>query len=175
MKRKKIPTPISIPFEMPDDLPWVHDNSELQPTEEEVARAGNKGVGAVVVHHVVTFLQLLLLITLLAWTYVAYKNAPALAAPNADQRNPLQPFVIDAQLQRLQQALDVYEALNGKYPVSLDLLVESGLLEVSDIDYPAGTAYRYQRFGEGYKLEAPRRAPPRDANEEDALIFDEQP
>ncbi|MEZ4460463.1 MAG: hypothetical protein R3E66_12215 [bacterium] len=174
MTRKKLPTPISIPYELPDDLPLVSDNSELRLADAEVASASHKGVGAVVVHHLVTFFQILLLLAVGAWTYVTYKNTPAFAAPEAGQRNALQPYVVESQIQRIDQALRVYESLNEKYPVSLDLLVEDGLLQASDVDYPSGTTYRYQRFGEGFKLEGPRIVAPVDAPEGDALIFDEQ-
>jgi hypothetical protein len=174
MSRKKMPTPISVPIEMPDDLPIIRDNSELMFSQEEVVKKSSKGVGAVVVHHVVTFLQILMVLALGAWSYVTYKNTELFVAPEPGQRNALEPYLVDAQIQRLDQALRVYEALNEKFPVTLDVLVEEGLLEPSDLDYPASSIYRYQRFGEGFKLEGPRTQTNTSVSQEDALIFDEQ-
>ena len=174
MSRRKLPTPISVPIEMPDDLPIIRDNSELLFPQDVVATKSSKGVGAVVVHHVVTFLQILMVLGLGAWSYVTYKNTALFEAPEPGQRNALEPYVVDAQVQRIEQALRVYEALNEKFPVTLDVLVEDGLLEPSDLDYPASSVYRYQRFGESFKLEGPRTQTNTSASQEDALIFDEQ-
>jgi hypothetical protein len=174
MSRKRIPSPIDIPFELPDDLPVMHDNQELVLEVPEATKASSKGVGAVVVHHVVTFLQVVMVLGLGAWSYVTYKNTDAFVAPRAGERNALEPYVVESQLQRIEAALRVYEALNEKYPVTLDVLVDEGLLLPSDVAYPSRVAYRYQRFGEGFKLEAPRlnSAP---ASADDAIIFDESP
>lgn len=155
MARKRIPSPIDIPFEMPDDLPIVQDNQELMFTEEEVKTAGKNGVGAVVVHHVVTFLQVVLSLGLLAWSYVTFKSASFLDKTAAATSHELEAYVVESQMQRIDQALRVYEALNEKYPVTLEILVEEGYLVASDLRYPRGASYSYQRFGEGFKLEAP--------------------
>lgn len=155
MARKRIPSPIDIPFEMPDDLPIVQDNQELMLDEQEVKSAGKNGVGAVVVHHVVTFLQVVLILGLLAWSYVTFKSASFLDKSASQTSHELESYVIEGQMQRIDQALRVYEALNEKFPVTLELLVEEGYLAPSDLRYPRGASYSYQRFGEGFKLEAP--------------------
>ncbi len=176
-RRKDRRTPIPIPVDHDGDLPILHDNSELGLDDadvEEAKRKGSKGVGAVVVHHMVTVLQVVLVVLLGAWAYVTYSKTDFFAAPNPDERSAIEPYAVEGQVLRIEYALSVYYSLNEKYPVVLTSLVDDGLLQESDITYPGGMdRYRYQRFGDGFKLIVAREEAPQPAADDDALIFEE--
>jgi hypothetical protein len=56
-----------------------------------------------------------------------------------------QRFISQQQLRRISAAIDVYRLENGEAPVSLEALVESGLLARDDLRYPWTDNYFYRR------------------------------
>lgn len=167
-KKKRRPSSIPVP-EYDDEMEVIHDNAELM---KEVN--GAKGVGAVVVHHLVTGLQLVMILILGAWGYLTYRDAAFFAQPNPDDRSSLTGFAVEGQVVRLEYALSVYYALNEKYPPSMTTLVDDGILIHSDLTYPDGKdRYKYQRFGDGYKLIVDRLEETEAETDVDTIIFEE--
>lgn len=178
MTRKRLPSPIEIDTS-DTELDFVRDNRDLEFTEEELAQAakkGSKGVGAVVVHHTVTLLQITMVVVLATWAYVTFSESSFLTSTDPEARSALEPYVVNAQIQRIQEALEVHHSLEESYPPTLDTLVERGILQADDLTYPVGQEiYNYQRFGDGYKLFAPAEyTATDDAESEDSLIFEEE-
>ncbi len=178
MTRKRLPSPIPID-RSESELDLVRENREMELTEDELADAqkrGSNGVGAVVVHHTVTFLQVLMVVVLATWAYVTFSESSFLTSADPNERSALEPYVVNAQLQRVEEALEVYRALEETYPPTLQTLVDRGILQPDDITYPVGAEiYNYQRFGDGFKLFAPPRYTATDEREsEESLIFDEE-
>ncbi len=59
------------------------------------------------------------------------------------------------QMQRLRNALAVYQALFGSYPKKLSELVQMGLIEPRDLSYPWQQPYHYVASADGYQLLRP--------------------
>jgi hypothetical protein len=67
----------------------------------------------------------------------------------------LQSQLAVAHLQKLDQALAVFEAANGTYPEHLDDLVDAKLVTARDLRYPFQQPYWYRREGNTYQLLRP--------------------
>ena len=67
----------------------------------------------------------------------------------------LQSQLAVAHLQRLEEALAVFEAQNGSYPERLDELVAARLVHARDLRFPFQQPYWYRRDGSGYQLLRP--------------------
>src|SRR5690554_6969035 len=93
------------------------------------------GMGAVVLHHSVTALMIMLIIALGVWSYLSFRSTDFFQAADRDSR--IGAYVEDAQKARIHFALDVFFRLDGRYPLTLDELVERNLLDPSDLHYPA--------------------------------------
>jgi hypothetical protein len=59
------------------------------------------------------------------------------------------------QTERLRNGLAVYRLCYGQQPAQLQDLVRAGLCRASDLRFPAGKAYSYQRTADGFRLESP--------------------
>ena len=111
-------------------------------------------MGAVVLHHTVTALMLVLIIALGVWAYLTFRKTSFFHAPDAEVGSRTESYALAAQNQRIRFALRVYFRLDGRYPAALDELVERGLLLPSDLFYPSGTgSFDYKRTASGYTLE----------------------
>lgn len=137
--------------------------TEISPTDTRRSR-----MGAVVLHHSVTALMIMLIIALAVWCYLSFRSTDFFQAPDRDSR--IGAYVEGAQKDRVHFALDVFFSLDGHYPLSLDELVERNLLAPSDLYYPAkttGTAetFTYERTHKKYTLElaSPLPSSPDDA------------
>jgi hypothetical protein len=122
------------------------------------------GMGAVVLHHSVTALMLMLIIALGVWSYLSFRTTSFFQAPAASESSRVEAFVEEAQKQRIRFALRVFHRLDGRYPLTLDELVERNLLLPSDLEYPSGASspgarFSYQREADGYTLQLARTLP----------------
>lgn len=126
-----------------------------QPTDDSPAEATEDGgLGAVVLHHTVTALLLVLVVALGVWAYLTFRKSNFFEPPDPDAVTEVQSFALEAQMNRIRFALGVYYRLDGRYPADLSDLVERGLLLSSDLYYPAGaSALSYRRTASGYVLE----------------------
>lgn len=146
---------------MPDQsggrLDVVQSNSELNPATADTREyQPGSGMGAVVIHHLVTAVLVALLLALGIWGYLAYKNADFLSA-QTKRPTPFETAAVTAQVDRLHFALGVYQAIYDKYPAQLEALVDEGLLSSSDLAYPPGSStILYQRIGETYQITVER-------------------
>jgi len=67
----------------------------------------------------------------------------------------LQKLLGRGQLARIDHALHIYRAERGRYPESLDALVEAGLLDKRHLRFPWQRGYHYRVEGDGYRLVRP--------------------
>lgn len=150
-KRHRDPIPMPGNDERPFEID--RDQGVLQPpTADTSAYQPGTGMGAVVVHHLVTAALLVLMLALGTWGYLTFKDVTASDLGRTRTR-PLEHEAIAAQAQRLHFALSVFHALRGTYPPSLEGLVDEGLLQTSDLEYPPGpSSIVYQRIGDTYQL-----------------------
>lgn len=116
------------------------------------AKSG-RGLGAVVLHHTVTALMLVLILALGVWAYLTFRKADFFEGPDQESVSRLDHYGTLAQGQRIRFALRVYYRLDGRYPANLQELVDRGLLLQSDLYYPSREeGYGYERTGSGYRL-----------------------
>lgn len=130
-------------------------NKHPQPKQSsEKPTRGRSGLGAVVLHHTVTALMIALILALGVWAYLTFRKTSFFEAPDANTSSRVEAYAREAQLDRIGFALEVHFRLDGRYPASLDDLVQRGLLLPSDLYYPSGEGvYAYQRTGGGYTLD----------------------
>lgn len=151
MKRDHSPIPMSNDS---SPLEVVHENHELFPADANVDEfESGGGAGAVVVHHAITVILVLMCLALATWAYLTFKNASFFVA-NGEQQRTLEPFVVEAQTDRIKVALDVFYRLNDKYPARLEELVTEGILDGTDPLYPPSetTSIVYRKSGATYEL-----------------------
>jgi hypothetical protein len=112
------------------------------------------GIAALIVHHSITVLILVLFLALGVWSYLTFQNADFFASVDRQAHvNELRPAVVEAQSQRLHFAIEVYQQLTGRTPGSLNELVEMGFLRESDLYYPGGpNIWVYERLPDGFRL-----------------------
>lgn len=60
-----------------------------------------------------------------------------------------------ARIEVIRRALEVYHARYGRYPESLQTLVQTGLVSARDLKFPWSQTYYYERDGSGYRLLRP--------------------
>lgn len=127
--------------------------SDEQSSEGHEADQGG-ALGAVVLHHTVTALMLVLILALSVWAYLTFRQASFFHAPDDRADSRVETYVLESQLQRVEFALAVYFRLEARYPSNLDQLVSRGLLLESDLFYPSGPdRLAYERTADGYSLE----------------------
>lgn len=155
MAKKRRITPIPVPSKVPPpkDIPLVRDTaSYFAPDPEPVQSPKSKGTGAVVVHHVVTFLQIVMVLGFGTWTYMTFRNTDFFTTSQLAERSPIEPYAVANQLQRIHLALRVHEALNDRLPSTLIPLVDDHILLPSDVAHPAGRTYEYTSLGDDFRL-----------------------
>ncbi len=99
-------------------------------------------------------------LTLALFAGVYYTRLPHLSRAGPDgkvRRLTLDAVLGDFQLIRIDRALEVYRFETGRYPASLEKLLEQRLLTQNDLEYPFKAKFIYERHGEGYLLLPPRR------------------
>ena len=120
------------------------------------------GLAALVIHHSITVLILVLFLALGVWGYLTFQSTDFFASVDRSEfEAELRPALVEAQHQRLEVALHVANHLNGRYPGRLAELVEMGLLLESDLYYPSGgLQWLYTRQGDSFTLELAMPEPP---------------
>lgn len=186
--------PIPVPDDSSDDLrPLARRSSG--PTSSRIEEEGkpltgaDKGrgrqkAGAVVIHHLVTAALILFVLVMAGYGWLAFRE---LSATDFDHRVEVTSFEsarIQAHRHRIEFALSVYFLLNERYPASLDLLVDDGLLLLDDLEYAGGPVeLEYERMSNAYELRirwlpGDQAAPSRDllpANVEDEMPLEDAP
>lgn len=126
---------------------------QKSPPQGEPAQQG-QALGAVVLHHTVTAVMLVLVLALSVWAYLTFRNAQFFHTPDDGADSRVESYLLEAQHQRVEFALSVYYRLEERYPSQLRQLVSRGLLLESDLYYPSGRdRLDYERTADGYSLE----------------------
>lgn len=121
-------------------------------TAETADYKPGSGMGAVVVHHLVTAMLVVLAVALGTWGYLSFSKVRD-GFLSEKRTRPFEHQALAAQSERLHFALAVFFALYGNYPPSLEGLVDEGLLQPSDLEYPPGpSSIVYERVGDSYRL-----------------------
>ncbi len=124
-----------------------------QPSEK-IPPPKKTSVATLLLHHSITVLILSLLLGLGVWSYLNFKNADFFATVDRQAlRAHIEPPLIEAQRQRITNAVEISTLLHNRPPARLDDLVDQGLLLPSDLYYPrANPLWHYERHPEGYTL-----------------------
>ena len=145
------------PIPMPNDsspLDVIHDNHELFPADANIEEfEEGSGAGAVVVHHAITAILVVMCLGLATWAYLTFKKA-SFFEPSTENQRTIEPFVVQAQVDRIRVAIDVYYKLFDKYPNALEELVVAGILDATDPLYPPSptSSIVYRKTGPSYEL-----------------------
>jgi hypothetical protein len=128
--------------------------SEQPPPGKNVPPPRKAGIATLLLHHSITVLILILLLGLGVWSYLNFQHADFFATVDRQAlRTHIEPPLIEAQQQRITNAIEVSTLLNNRPPPALDDLVDQGLLLPSDLYYPrANPLWHYERHPEGYAL-----------------------
>ncbi|MFU8804932.1 MAG: hypothetical protein ACNA8W_14055 [Bradymonadaceae bacterium] len=122
---------------------------------EQAKEANRDGaVTAMILHHTITLVILSLLIAMGFWSYVTFSTTDFFAdVDRMEYGSRMEPYLVEAQRQRITAALEVSYRIHDRYPTTLQGLVEAGLLLPSDLYYPAGrTQWEYRRQDQMYQL-----------------------
>ncbi len=159
MRRKKGRVQPRGPIEVPDDiLGDSGDDFSSQVLDTADYHQGSSGMGAVVVNHLVTAMLIAMGLALGVWGYLTFKNAEAGTLVRPGDR-PFEREAVEAQLQRIDFAVQTYHVLYGDFPKDANSLVEEGLLEPDDLRYPPGPVFvDYEKSGDVYELVVQRPA-----------------
>lgn len=135
---------------------------EARETNSRPTDTRRSGMGAVVLHHSVTALMIMLIFALAVWSYLSFRNTDFFEAPAKTSR--VATYVETAQKERIRFALEVIYRLDGRYPLKLEELVERNLLAPSDLYYPLKSTsprhqFSYERTQKSYTLDFARPAP----------------
>lgn len=129
--------------------PTAPDDGQPQTPDET-----RSALGAVVLHHTVTAVMLVLILAIGVWAYLTFRNTSFFQAPDEQADTRTETYLLEAQLQRVEFALGVYFRLQERYPSDLSQLVDRGLLRESDLYYPSGRdRLVYSRTAGGYELD----------------------
>ena len=137
---------------LPPPKKKIDQAKEVIERAKEISRDG--AVGAMILHHTITAVILCSLIAIGVWSYLTFSQTDFFASVDrAEHGAKLEPYLVEAQRQRIASALDVAYGLDNRYPVSLEGLVDAGLLLPADLYYPAGRdRWEYRRYDQRYVL-----------------------
>ncbi|HLL54736.1 MAG TPA: DUF4388 domain-containing protein [Myxococcaceae bacterium] len=86
----------------------------------------------------------------LVGSWIDFDSVSLSASPSASYADPAaQHQISQAQISRIEAALDVYRLEKGEVPDKLDALVDAGLLGREDLHYPWRDGYYYRRVASG--------------------------
>ncbi len=94
-------------------------------------------LGALILHHTVTALLLVGALALGIWGYLTYSKGGFTYAQAPTAQSATQRYLIASQERRLTLAAQTYRTIHQSPPLTLDVLVEDGLLDASDLTYPS--------------------------------------
>lgn len=153
----------------PPPLPDPDEISRPEPFEvrlkrAKIAAASQKGEEVdpdqggllpLILHHSITVLIMVLVLTLGVWGYLNFRDAEFFTAVDRHQLEAtLQPSLVEAQQQRLSAAVEVYALIHNRYPSHLRELVDQELLTADDLYYPAGrNVWSYELVGDSFELQ----------------------
>ena len=95
-----------------------------------------KGTGAMLLHHVVTFVLVAGVLALGVWGYLAYKNGKSFFSYEATGPSPIRAYQVKTQVERIELAGRTFYRIHDNHPTSLNELVQEGLLTPRDLQTP---------------------------------------
>jgi hypothetical protein len=114
---------------------------------------------ALVIHHVVTALLVVGALALAVWSYLTFKKRNFFYEASG-QISELEAQLELSQRERISLAIKAYYQLHNNWPLSLEQLVEEGLLESSDLRYPSPRVAYTLRVEDGRPILEARRDSP---------------
>lgn len=121
---------------------------EKQGTE----KSSGSSIGALIVHHSVTVILVVAMLVLGVWGYITFRKNDFFYTPE-ETGSSTQRYLVASQLQRIELAADAYQKIHESPPISLDSLVEEGLLTSKDLNYPSrDITYELQIDGSDIKI-----------------------
>jgi hypothetical protein len=91
---------------------------------------------ALVIHHVITLALVIGALSLSVWGYLTFRKRDFFYDAGG-QVSPLEQQLERSQRQRISLAIKTYYQIHNNWPLTLDQLVEQGLLEPADLRYPS--------------------------------------
>lgn len=104
-----------------------------QPTNETQEA---KGTGAMLLHHLITFVLVAGVLALGVWGYLAYKNGKSFFSYEATGPSPIRAYQVKTQVERIELAGQTFYRIHDNHPSSLNELVQEGLLTPKDLQTP---------------------------------------
>ena len=121
---------------------------EKQGTE----KSSGSSIGALIGHHSVTVILVVAMLVLGVWGYITFRKNDFFYTPE-ETGSSTQRYLVASQLQRIELAADAYQKIHESPPISLDSLVEEGLLTSKDLNYPSrDITYELQIDGSDIKI-----------------------
>ncbi len=126
-----------------------HDQKSKNPPLLQGGLAGSSRTMQIVLSLVV------LVVVLIASVFVLQSGvlqSDRLGTSSATIPDTMKVALAESQRRRITQSLEVARLQDGHYPPSLNRLIELGLLEVSDLEFPVGKPFLYQPSDGRYAL-----------------------
>lgn len=129
-------------------------NDPQQRGDQKRPKPPKSGLGTLLLHHSITALILILLLGLGVWSYLTFLNKDYFATVDHEAFSEhIEPPLIEAQRQRIINAIEVWSLEHSQPPSTLRDLVDQGLLVTADLYSPRGNrAWHYERLPENYQL-----------------------
>lgn len=94
-------------------------------------------LGALILHHTVTAMLIVGGLALGIWGYLTYTKDGFTYAKEPMAQSASQRYLIASQVHRLTLAAHTYQKLHQSPPLTLDILVEEGIIRPDDLSYPS--------------------------------------
>jgi hypothetical protein len=137
--------------------------SAQQPAPQPPSNAASSTtpLRALVIHHVITLMLVVGALALGVWSYLTFRKRDFFYDGARGQVSPLEQHLERSQRARISLAVNAYYQLHNNWPLSLEQLIEEGLLESSDLRYPSPQVTYTLRVEDGRPiLDARRETPP---------------
>lgn len=128
-------------------------STETPPEAKEQKKRSSGALGALILHHTITVALVIAVLGLSVWSYVTFRKQSFFYTPEQSVSST-QRYLIASQLHRLELAARAYKDIHDANPVSLEALVEEGLLTRTDLSYPSRqVSYSLRNKGENFEIE----------------------
>jgi competence protein ComGC len=120
--------------------------------KKKASKSSSSSLAALIVHHSVTVILVIAMLVLGVWGYITFRKNDFFYTPE-ETGSSTQRYLVASQLQRIELAADAYQKIHESPPISLESLVEEGLLTSKDLSYPSrDITYELQIDGSDIKI-----------------------
>ena len=124
--------------------------SEKKPAAQKTSSGSS--LGALILHHSVTVILVIAMLVLGVWGYITFRKGDFFYTPE-ETGSSTQRYLVASQLQRIELAANAYSKIHESPPMSLESLVEEGLLTQKDLSYPSpDITYELRLDGDDIKV-----------------------